>query len=147
MFIDIIKICSFNFIPSVLYYVTYLCVRRLQCCSSRRCRIGVLLSPRFMTTLIRHPGHRKCGGEYKVGTTCIYIYIYIFYSLRDTPPAHCCAGGGFGKKNVQMGPNIAQVGLLLGLIWLQSGPGWAGKPLGEYSRRGGRAHGGEEKTA
>ena len=47
---------------------------------------------------------------------------------------------------VQMGPNIVQVGLLLGLIWLQSDPGWAGTPLGEYSRRGRRAHVGEEKV-
>ena len=35
----------------------------------------------------------------------------------------------------------------LSLIWLQNAPGWAGKPLGEYSRRGGRVHVGEEKTA
>ena len=45
-----------------------------------------------------------------------------------------------------MGPNIAQVGVLLGLIWLQNSPGRAGKPLGEYSRRGRRAHVGEEKV-
>ena len=29
---------------------------------------------------------------------------------------------------------------------LQNGPRWLGKPLGEYSRRGGRAHVGEERA-
>ncbi len=72
----------------------------------------------------------------------IYVYIYIYcmpFGIPPTPPMTDW------KEIGEMRPNIAQVGLLLGWIWLQNAPTWGLPPLREYSRNGLPGQVGDEK--